>query len=94
MNKEENWRKIILSINDNSFFDLMRNYLGQIETPFNKQELINRLINFFNKEQTRETIIEILDEWDISLLTAVNILNGPSDSKLRNTFSDWTYLDL
>jgi len=94
MNKTEEWRKIILSINDNSFFDLMRNYLGKIETPFNKQDLINRLINFFNNEQTKEKILSMIDIDDASLLTAVSIIQGPTDHQLQNVFHEWSYLDL
>jgi len=94
MNKAEEWKKIILSINDNSFFDLMRNYLGRIETPFNKQDLINRLINFFNSNQVQEKILEILDDNDASILTAIHFMLGPSDSELHEVFPDWSYLDL
>ena len=94
MSKVENWRKIILSINDNSFFDLMRNYLGKIETPFNKQDLINRLINFFNREETKDKILNIISSQDASLLTAIHLIKGPSDTQLHNVFHDWSYLDL
>lgn len=94
MTREEEWRKIILSINDSSFFDLMRNYLGKIETPFNKQDLISRLDNFFNREETKEKIIGILDKADVSLLTAISQMDGSSEKKLLGIFSDWTYLDL
>ena len=94
MNKIDEWKKIILSINDNSFFDLMRNYLGRIETPFNKQDLINRLVFFFNRDQIKETILDILDVHDASLLTAIYLLNGPFDVQLQSLFTHWTYLDL
>ncbi len=94
MNKTEEWRKIILSINDNSFFDLMRNYLGKIETPFNKQDLIYRLINFFNSEQTKEKILSMIDDDDAALLSAVSILEDPTDNQLQNVFQQWSYLDL
>lgn len=94
MDKTEDWRKIILSINDNSFFDLMRNYLGKIETPFNKQDLISRLINFFNNEQTKEKLLSMIDSEDASLLTAVSIIQGPSANQLQNVFHEWSYLDL
>lgn len=94
MNKTEEWRKIILSINDNSFFDLMRNYLGKIETPFNKQDLIYRLINFFNSEQTKDKILSMIDDDDAALLSAVSILEDPTDNQLQNVFQQWSYLDL
>lgn len=94
MNKMDDWKKIILSINDNSFFDLMRNYLGKIETPFNKQDLIIRLINFFNREDTKNVILQMLDGDDQSLLTAIHLLKGPHDSQLQELFSEWTYLEL
>jgi hypothetical protein len=94
MNKIDEWKRIILAINDNSFFDLMRNYLGKIETPFNKQDLINRLFNFFNSDQTKEMIFNMLDSYDEALLTAIYQLKGPLDRHLHELFSEWSYLDL
>ncbi|MDA3810318.1 MAG: hypothetical protein PF518_08315 [Spirochaetaceae bacterium] len=94
MDKIEEWRTIILSINDNSFFDLMRTYLGRIVTPFNKQDLINRLVNFFNRDLVKEKILKILDNDDAAVLTAIHLMKGPSDGEIRDIFSDWNYLDI
>jgi hypothetical protein len=37
------WRGALLTLGDGPFFDLMRSYLGDIRTPFNKQRLVEDL---------------------------------------------------
>lgn len=51
------WREAILKLPDQKFFDLMTFYLGEIETPFNKQDLIDRLSAFLRKAEVQEKII-------------------------------------
>ncbi|MBN2657678.1 MAG: helicase-associated domain-containing protein [Spirochaetales bacterium] len=94
MTRDEEWRKIILSINDNTFFDLMRNYLGKIETPFNKQDLMNRLVNFLSRADIRETLLALIDDEEARLLSAVGLTGGATESQLRSGFPGWTYLEL
>ncbi|MBB6481592.1 hypothetical protein [Spirochaeta isovalerica] len=94
MTKDEEWRKIILAINDNTFFDLMRNYLGRIETPFNKQDLMNRLVNFLSSNDIRDTLLSLIDEDEARLLSAVGLTGGATESQLRSSFPRWTYLEL
>ena len=50
------WRKAILKLPDQKFFDLMTFYLGEIKTPFNKQNLIDDLSAFLRKESVQEKI--------------------------------------
>ena len=40
------WEQSISSLSDSRFFDIMRLYLGEIETPYNKQRLIEQLAGF------------------------------------------------
>lgn len=94
MNSREEWRRIILSINDNTFFDLMRNYLGPVETPFNKQDLIDRLVNFLSREDIHRTVLSLIDDDDASILTALSLSGGLTEKELRNFFPRWTYLEL
>jgi len=94
MTREEEWRKIVLSINDNTFFDLMRNYLGRIETPFNKQDLMDRLVNFLSRTDIKETLISLIDDEEARLLSALGLTGGATESQLRACFPSWTYLEL
>ena len=40
------WADSVSSLADSKFFDIMRLYLGEIETPYNKQRLIEQLAGF------------------------------------------------
>lgn len=94
MNRIEEWRRIILSINDNTFFDLMRNYLGRIDTPFNKQELMDRLVNFLTRNEIRRSLLSLIDRDDARILTAVALSDGATENRLRSSFPDFSYLQM
>ena len=44
------WRESLTTMKDTHFFDLLRMYLGEIKTPYNKQNLIENLSSFLRKE--------------------------------------------
>jgi len=81
---EEQWKKFLLTLPDAVFFGLMRNYLGGIQTPFNKHDLIKRLTAFLRKEKIRERIIALIDDVDRTILSAVGFLDAVSPEALYN----------
>lgn len=72
------WETYMLKMQDAHFFDVIRAYTGAIKTPFNKHDLLNRLIAFLRKKDVQENIIATLSLQDIKLLTAVYYLKAPS----------------
>ncbi|MFW5807099.1 MAG: hypothetical protein ACOCWU_05470, partial [Spirochaetota bacterium] len=76
------FRKTLLTLPDESFFELVRNYLGEVRTPFNKQSLVDRLIGFLGRPVTQGAIIAALDEDDRRFLSAAMLLEGPSREEL------------
>ncbi|MDX9801077.1 MAG: hypothetical protein RBT69_07065 [Spirochaetia bacterium] len=84
----EKWKKIIISLHEQIFFDLMRNYLGDVKTPFNKHTLIDELIVFFSKEKNVEKIVSLIDKNDASVLAALSILGPVRIKNLYQFFSD------
>ena len=64
----------MLYLPERTFFLLMRLYLGEIKTPFNKQRLVESLGGFLSKAETQRTMIESLDRLDLLILTAVDML--------------------
>ena len=58
--KVELWRECLTTLPDAIFFELMRLYLGEIKTPYNKQNLIQQLGAFLHKEQVQKTILMLL----------------------------------
>lgn len=81
------WRASIAQLNDNHFFELMRMYLGEIQTPFNKQKLIEALGNFLHKEEVRQNVALLISPGDIRILTAVQFMDNPTTESLTGLFS-------
>ena len=65
------WRESFITLPDNHFFELIRMYLGEIHSPFNKQKLIEQLGAFLRKEETSndfaplvDVLLEVLNEYN------------------------------
>ena len=74
INGYKDWKEAMLRLPERTFFVLMRLYLGEIKTPFNKQRLVEDLSRFLSKADTQQAMIESLDRLDILILTAVHTL--------------------
>lgn len=89
------WRETLATMNDERFFEIMRVYLGEIKSPFNKDNLIERLSSIFRKDQTKEKIINYLSEFDIKIITALSYINNVTEEKLIDFFkSEYSLSDL
>ena len=88
------WRESLSTMKDNHFFDLLKMYLGEIKTPYNKQNLIENLSAFLRKEENKETIIALLSKEDLELLTAIYLIPKVTQKKLNKFFSAKTYSEL
>ncbi len=86
--KVELWRECLTTLPDAIFFDLMRIYLGELKTPYNKQNLIQQLGAFLHKEQVQKTILMLLSPLECQMLTAVALLDHPNLETLATFFSD------
>ncbi len=84
----EAWRSRLLRLSDSAFLDLMRNYLGRVETPYNKHDLINRLTRYLKGEDVQEAILEAIDEEDARTVTAVALLSRPTLADLSDLFPE------
>ena len=47
----DTFQSALLTLPDDAFFELIRNYLGPVKTPFNKHTLIARLVSFLRKPE-------------------------------------------
>ena len=81
------WRESLATMPDERFFEIIRIYLGEIHTPFNKDRLIEQLSSIFRKEQTKKTITAFLSEFDIKMLSAISIVPSATQEKLAEFFS-------
>ena len=80
------WQESITSLSDKDFFYLMRLYLGEIKTPYNKQRLVSQLASFIRKPENLQSILDLLDEFDIKILTTVDLIQHPSQQVLFDFF--------
>ncbi len=84
----EQWKKIVLSLPDDDFFDIMRNYLGELKTPFNKHILIEKLLSFLTRIETVERIVSLINDTDAYLLTLIHFFGEPELKILYNFVKD------
>ena len=73
----------------------MRNYLGNLKTPFNKHDLMRSLTTLISRKEIRTRIFELIDQDDSRLLTAVAML-GPAgiDELYEFTKQYYSFLEL
>ncbi len=82
------WRESMALLPDAHFFEIMRIYLGKIQTPFNKQKLIETLGAFLRKTENKQTIIKLLSLSDLQIICAVKFLSKATHKKLAAFFKD------
>lgn len=86
------WRESLTTLADNHFFEIIRMYLGEVKTPYNKQKLIEELSAFLRKEDTKKSIARLLTEDDLKVLSAIQVLPSASQAKLSEFFkNDYSY---
>ena len=81
------WEQSISSLSDSKFFEMVRLYLGEVETPYNKQRLIQQLAGFVKNETNAQNIICLLDEFDIEVLTVLWFIPNATQETLVQFFS-------
>lgn len=80
--------RYLLGLDDESFFALYRNYLGPVRTPYNKHELIGKMVEFLSREDTRRRVRAGIDEQDRLLLAATMLLGQPQVETLYRFLED------
>ena len=69
------------------FFGLMRLYLGEIKTPYNKQKLIEALTSFLHKQENRRVLIKLLSREELMIIAAVLYIPFCTKEKAAAFFS-------
>jgi hypothetical protein len=81
------WRESFATLPDHHFFELIRMYLGEIHTPYNKQKLIEELGSFLRKKENRKTLAVLLSDSDLQIISAVKCIPLATQEKLASFFS-------
>ena len=74
-------------MDETGFFGLMRLYLGEIKTPYNKQKLIESLTSFLHKEENRRVLIKLLSREELMIIGAVLYIPFCTKEKAAAFFS-------
>ncbi|MCR5761777.1 MAG: helicase-associated domain-containing protein [Treponema sp.] len=78
------WRESFTKMPDLQFFDIIRMYLGEVKTPYNKQNLLEELSSFLRKEENQLSFVRLLCNIDLKLLAAVRYIPHVSQDKLES----------
>ncbi len=81
------WRESFITLPDTHFFEIIRMYLGEIKSPFNKQKLVEELGSFLRKEENRSLIVSLLSENDVEILAAIRAITDCTQEKLASFFN-------
>jgi hypothetical protein len=92
---EDEWKAALLTLPDNTYFDLMRSVFGNIKTPFNKHRLMEDLASFLSRREIQEIVTAYIDEADRRVIAAIAVLGEPAPGELESFFSgEYSYLDI
>ena len=91
----ESWKAAMLQLPEGPFFDILRSYLGDIKTPFNKQRLVDDLAAFLSRQDIQQRIAALLDDGDRRCIAAVALLHPGTLQDLAAFFEgDYSFAEL
>ena len=82
------WRESFLFLEENHFFEIMKMYLGEIKTPYNKQKLIANLEGFLHKKENLVAIKSFLSDDELEIISAVVFIPDVTEEKLSSFFKN------
>ena len=80
------WQEAVSSLPDKQFFNIMRLYLGEIKTPYNKQRLTQQLAAFIRREENLSNLLTLVDRFDVTILTAISLIPNATQQTLIEFF--------
>lgn len=93
--KKELFSRYLMSLPDTAFFDLYRSYLGPIQTPFKKQNLIQDLIQLLKDCEVQQRIRALLNEDDRRWLSIIGLSGSLPPTQLTALFcEDYSEVDI
>ncbi|MFW5802206.1 MAG: hypothetical protein ACOCVC_09250, partial [Spirochaeta sp.] len=76
----------LMSLPDSAFFDLYRTYLGPVQTPFKKQDLVRDLVKLLNNADFQRRIMLVLDDEDRHWLSIIGLSGSLSMARVQTLF--------
>ncbi|MDR1230385.1 MAG: hypothetical protein LBK61_03165 [Spirochaetaceae bacterium] len=63
---------------ERKFFEISRNFLGDVRTPYNKQAIIERLISYLSNRACQEVMLSYITDDDALVVNTVELLDSPT----------------
>ncbi|MFP4384114.1 MAG: hypothetical protein ACLFSE_08695 [Spirochaetia bacterium] len=82
------WRSSLIQLPDRKFRSIIRNYLGPVATPYNKQDLYRSLLKFLRREDIRRRITALIDRDDAYILSAIHFAGSPHSQAFLGFLSE------
>ncbi|MBR4005418.1 MAG: hypothetical protein IKI90_06165 [Treponema sp.] len=82
------WRAYLATMENEKFFNIIRMYLGEVKTPFNKQKLIEDLSSFLRKEENKKSICSLLGKNDLKFLSFISMIPNADYETIASFFAN------
>lgn len=76
------FERSLFELDDQRLFDIARNYLGEVKTPFHKPEIISRLTSYISSPDVQNRMRDLIDEEDARILNVVRLTRRPTMNDL------------
>jgi hypothetical protein len=80
------WSDALLTSGTEGLLGAVRNYIGPVRTPYDKRELASRLEAFLRREETRSSILSLVDALDARILGSALLVGPCPEPALRELF--------
>ncbi len=88
------WKDVFAALPETAFFEVVRHYLGPVQTPFHKPDLVKRMEAFFQRPDVLESVLSFIDLDDSRILSIIGFLDGVSRRRLEEMLRDMGRLQL
>ena len=87
MTAKDEWNKLMRGLPETAFMEIMNNYLGGIKTPYDKNELLDRLTTRLTRPDYIQSALFHLTPPDRQILSAVKWFGQADRAELTDFFS-------
>ena len=92
--KKTAWPEVLEALPDTAFFEIVRNYLGPVATPFHKPDLTEQLRLFFSRDDVLKRVLEFLNPLDCRVLTTIAVVDESDEQTITRMLPELSYVVL
>jgi hypothetical protein len=80
------WSAALLTSSSETLLGAVRNYIGAVKTPYDKRDLVAKLVAFLNRKETRDSLFSLLDPLDCKILGSALLVGPVPEQALKELF--------